>query len=595
MSEIQVDLVLDASNFARFNQLPSIASIEQIQRAVSQVEQSLDGRPHHLQIFADSRLQFHFPQNEKKKYAAFVKKYNVVPSATGQAADHLILGYARECFRESGRYAIVLSQDGFRQEEYDEHHEWLYERGAGRIFGGQTVGRDSLWILYERHLHAKRTLKNLPPIRSLAEFLDHEFPTPRSIARELNFPVESLKDLIGESRMATSETEILTSAAATQFKNYVASVQKFTQSAMDLTVAKGLSATDVIRWLGDANHDYFVRGDNPFVNVVTATSINEWAKTPSGTIGRYWLERAVSEQNSQDITLAVTRLSATDDNAALKVGTICGQLVENGRISDWSLLSGLTQRDSEWLLQLLRVAELQLDLDLVPKKYIDNLPAALRLLKFARDAQQDLSDENVIRYFDLLYSLASGRAYQGIDLRTDESFLLVVNAITDQFVSNSVPLKKLTWAHVADILELLAVESDIAYIAHYKAESLEKALLDGSGCSLKTRNLLRRRFFAEHLDSPWLPASVFRDIAKSPAKARQLMAGDLVPLLECSEFSEVARQSVEEVFASTSPAATLASSLVAKGTLDGVVSELSGLKETLSNVLNSRNGIANEH
>jgi hypothetical protein len=246
-------------------------------------------------------------------------------------------------------------------------------------------------------------------------------------------------------------------------------------------------------------------------------------------------------------------------------------------------------------LQLLRVAELQLDLDLVPKKYIDNLPAALRLLKFARNAQQDLSDENVIRYFDLLYSLASGKAYQGIDLRTDESFLLVVNAISDEFFSNSVSLKKKSWAHVADILELLEVESDIAYVAHYMAGSLEKALLGGSGCSLKTRNLLRRRFFAEHLDSPWLPASVFRDIAKSPVKAKQLIAGDLTPLLECPEFSEVARRSVEEVFASTSPAAALAGSLVAKGTLDGVVSELSGLKETLSNVLNSRNGIGNEH
>jgi hypothetical protein len=590
MSEIQVDLVMDASNFARFNQLPNIASIEQIQRAVSQVEQSLDGRSHHLQIFADSRLQFHFPQNEKKKYAAFVKKYNVVPSATGQAADDLILGYARECFRESGRYAIVLSQDGFRQEEYDEHHEWLYERGAGRIFGGQTVGRDSLWILYERHLHAKRALKNLPPIRSLAEFLDQEFPTPRSIARELKFPVESLQDLIGESRMATSETEILTSAAATQFRNYVASVQKFTQSAMGLTVAKGLSATDVIRWLGDAKHDYFVKGDNPFVEVATATSINEWAKTPSGTIGRYWLEKAVSEKNSQDITLAVTRLSAADDNAALKVGTICGQLVENGRISDWSLLSGLTQRDSEWLLQLLRVAELQLDLDLVPNKYIDNLPTALRLWKFARNAQQDLSDENVIRYFDLLYSLASGKTYQGNDLQTEESFLLVVNAITDQFVSNSVSLKKKSWAHVADILELLEVESDIAYVAHYMAGSLEKALLGGSGCSLKTRNLLHRKFFSDELEAPWLTADVFREVAKSPDGAKQLINGDLSPLATSLKFAEVAHRSSDIVLASSTPTAVLASVLITRSTVNNVTRELNDLHDAMSNVLNSRNG-----
>jgi hypothetical protein len=145
------------------------------------------------------------------------------------------------------------------------------------------------------------------------------------------------------------------------------------------------------------------------------------------------------------------------------------------------------------------------------------------------------------------------------------------------------------------VLTLLDPENDVSFVANYMCGNLELALVEGTGCSLKTRNMLRRRFFAEHLDSPWLPASVFRDIAKSPVKARQLIAGDLTPLLDCPEFSEVARRSVEEVFASTSPAAALASSLVAKGTLDDVVSELSGLKETLSNVLNLRNGIGNEH
>ena len=590
MAEIQVDLVMDASNFARHNQPNNRASFELLRNAVVSLENSLDGRKFHLQIVADSSLHGHFSPKDKIKYDKFVTKFGYESSTSGQKADPIILDYAKSRFDKCGRYAIVLSRDGFLQDDYSHHHHWLYERGAGRIFGGLALGPDSSWVHYERFLDPKKKLKVLPQGRTLTQFLDEEFPTPRSIARELKLSVDSLKDLIGESRLATSETEILSSADAKEFKKYVASVQKFIHPAMDLTVAKGMSATDVIRWLGDAKYDYFVRGENPFVEAATATSINDWAKTPSGTIGRYWLQKAVSEKNSQDITLAVTKLSATDDNAALKVGAICGQLVGNGRISDWSLLSGLTQRDSEWLLQLLRVAELQLDLDLIPKKYIDNLPAALRLLKFARNVQQDLSDENVIRYFDLLYSLASGEAYQGNDLQTEESFLLVANAITDQFLSNSVSLKKKSWAHVADILELLDVESDIAHIAHYMAGSLEKALLGGSGCSLKTRNLLHRKFFSDELKAPWLTADVFREVAKSPDAAKRLINGDLSPLATSLKFAEVAHRSSEIVLASSTPTAALASVLITRATVSNVTRELNDLHDAMSNVLNSRNG-----
>lgn len=585
MSEIQVDLVLDASNFARTGK--TSASFERLQSAIDSVVQSIDGRRYYLQIVADHGLYKHFEGEESKKFDKFKRLANVYVMETGrEEADHRILSYSVERFVETGRYAIVLSGDGFTQrDKWGKHHHWLYEKGAGNLFGGGRIGADQQWDIRERQLRQHDEYR-----RSLSEFLDEKFPTPRSIARATGTSCLELAKLLNEIGIDADDSEILTDDLAVAFREYLELTQKFTQSAMGLTVAKGLSATDVIRWLGDAKHDYFVREDNPFVNVATATSINEWAKTPSGTIGRYWLEKAVSEKNSQDITLAVTRLSVTDDNAALKVGTICGQLVENGRISDWSLLSGLTQRDSEWLLQLLRVAELQLDLDLVPKKYIDNLPAALRLLKFARNAQQDISDENVIRYFDLLYSLASGKIYQGIDLQTDESFLLVVNAITDQFVSNSVSLKKTSWAHVADILELLEVESDIAYVAHYMAGSLEKALLGGPGCSLKTRNLLHRKFFSDELEAPWLTADVFREVAKSPDAAKQLIKGDLSPLVTSLKFAEAAHRSSDIVLASSTPTAALASVLITRLTVNNVTRELNDLHDAMSNVLNSRNG-----
>ena len=594
MSDIRVELTMDLSNFARGNN-SGVASIKRLKNAIDEVQRCVDGRPSNLHLVADHSLFRAFPANERSQYDKLVTKYQVSTTPTGVQADYWILDWAEECFVKSGRYGIVLSQDGFWQTEFSRYHHWLYEPGAGRLFGGTPVGKDGSWRLVERFMRVGGPAQELPRSRTLEGFLDQAFPTPRSIAREMKISLDDVDELIIEIGLARSESEILQEDAAAELRKYFSSVQKFTSSVMDLGIATGINTTDVVRWLDAEGFSYLLRGERPFVDEVTAAKINDWTQTPSGTIGRYWLRKAVIDKSSQDITLALAKLGTTHDNGALKIGTLCGQLIDNGRVKDWSLLSGLTQLDAIWLSSLLKEAQLILDLDVVPKKWADKLPGNLRLLKIGRDVHAQISDENIADYFDLLNSIVPKTSGIEFDFESNESFQLVTEALLSQLTAGSSTIAQETWRHISNVLILLAPENDVSFVANYMCGNLELALVEGTGCSLKTRNMLRRRFFAEHLDSPWLPASVFRDIAKSPVKARQLIAGDLTPLLDCPEFSEAARRSVEEVFASTSPAAALASSLVAKGTLDDVVSELSGLRETLSNVLNSRNGIGNEH
>jgi hypothetical protein len=288
--------------------------------------------------------------------------------------------------------------------------------------------------------------------------------------------------------------------------------------------------------------------------------------------------------------LALTSLDKDGDLAALKIGSFCGQLLEMGRVADWSVLKGLTSSDVEWLFQLLSIAGLSIDLDAVPKKTVASLPGTLRLLKIARELKNELSDENVIAYFDFLFSFVSDKSNEDFVIKNDESFQLVTEALSDLVISRTMSLSKKTWIHVADLLELLAAETDLVFLAHYMSDNWEKSLLDGAGCSLKTRNLLYRRFFSDVLDAPWLTPDVFRDVAKSPSEAKRLIVGDLAPLLSSSKFVEATHHSRDEVFELSSPAASLACTVIVSSTVGKLAGELSGLHATLTNVLNSRNG-----
>jgi hypothetical protein len=585
MSSNHIDLVMDLSNFARHTH-DGHAKMSLVLGAVEEVVQSLDGRKYQLKFFADSNLHSQFSKNESVSYQKFVRKHHVESSASGVQADFDVLDYAEMCFDTRGRYAIVLSQDGFWQDEFSRYHSWLYEVGKGRLFGGSIHDGKSKWLLRERDLRAA----GLRYSRKLAEFLDQEFPTPRSIARESNVELSQLTSLIEMSGLAVAEIEILTSEVASTFRAFLASVKKYSQSVMELDVAKGMNATEVAIWLNDAGYEFFLRGDAPFVELDVSVTIDQWSKSSSGTIRRYWLQKAVAEKNSQDLALALTSLDTEGDLAALKIGSFCGQLLEMGRVADWSVLKGLTSSDVEWLFQLLSIAGLSIDLDAVPKKTVASLPGTLRLLKIARELKNELSDENVIAYFDLLFSFVSDKSNGDFVIENDESFQLATEALSDLVTSRSMSLSKKTWIHVADLLELLAAETDLVFLAHYMSDNWEKSLLNGAGCSLKTRNLLHRRFFSDVLDAPWLTPDVFRDVAKSPSEAKRLIVGDLAPLLTSSKFVEAAHRSRDEVFELSSPTASLACTVIVSSTVGKLAGELSGLHAALTNVLNSRNG-----
>jgi hypothetical protein len=589
MNVARVDLVMDASNFARNNL--GQASMKRLQAAVSEVERSVDGRPYHLQIVEDSGLHRYFPEKEKRKYREFKDTFKVFSAQTGDEADPHILDWAVKCHKECGRYAIVLSGDGFAQKDkFQKYHHWLYERGAGRLFGGDTIGPNQNWIIKERQMGMNGPLRDIPLGRTLEEFLDEEFPTPRSIARESNVELSQLPSLIEMSGLEVAESEILTGKVASTFRSFLASVKKYSQSVMELDVASGMNATEVTSWLNDAGYEFFLRGDAPFVELDVSVTIDQWSKSSSGTIRRYWLQKAVAEKNSQDLTLALTSLDTDGDLAALKIGSFCGQLLEMGRVADWSVLKGLTSSDVEWLFQLLSIAGLSIDLDAVPQKTVASLPGTLRLLKIARELKNELSDENVIAYFDFLFSFVSDKSNEDFVIKNDESFQLVTEALSDLVISRTMSLSKKTWIHVADLLELLAAETDLVFLAHYMSDNWEKSLLDGAGCSLKTRNLLYRRFFSDVLDAPWLTPDVFRDVAKSPSEAKRLIVGDLAPLLSSSKFVEATHRSRDEVFELSSPAASLACTVIVSSTVGKLAGELSGLHAALTNVLNSRNG-----
>jgi hypothetical protein len=589
MNVARVNLVMDASNFARNNL--GQASMKRLHAAVSEVERSVDGRPYHLQIVEDSGLHRYFPEKEKRQYLKFKDTFKVFSAPTGDEADPHILDWAEKCHKECGRYAIVLSGDGFAQKDkFQKYHHWLYERGAGRLFGGDTIGPNQDWIIKERQMGMNGPLRNIPLGRTLEEFLDEEFPTPRSIAREMGVSTDALKVLIVDSGLAVGDSEILTAEVSGEFKRFLSSVKKFTEPVMEFSFAKNLNSENVIKWLGDAKYEYLLRGDAPFVEPDVSAAIDQWSKSSSGTIGRYWLQKAVAEKNSQDLALALTSLDTEGDLSALKIGSFCGQLLEMGRVADWSVLKGLTSSDIEWLFQLLSIAGLSIDLDAVPQKAIASLPGTLRLLKIAREIKNELSDENVIAYFDLLFSFVSDKSNEEFVIKNDESFQLVTEALSDLVVSRSMSLSKKTWIHVADLLEILPAETDLISLAHYMSDNWEKSLLDGAGCSLKTRNLLHRRFFSDVLDAPWLTPDVFRDVAKSPSEAKRLIVGDLAPLLTSSKFVEAAHRSRDEVFELSSPAASLACTVIVSSTVGKLAGELNGLHGALTNVLNSRNG-----